>query len=178
MNPKTIVVMLSLAVLLLAGGTVAAIKIPWTRVAPSSAVGLLMGVRALQPHFGLIEPVAAEPAVADPVAAEPIEAPEPVEVVEVANADTSLTLPPGAVAAPVEEPVVAEAPAKKPPPEPVDYSRLNHDVRVVAKTLDRFNQKLLLLIAQARAQKQVSESQGATTDGTPVVDEGGAAPAQ
>jgi len=35
--------------------------------------------------------------------------------------------------------------------DPIDYMRLNTDVRVVTDTLDRFNQKLLRMIAQAKA---------------------------
>lgn len=42
----------------------------------------------------------------------------------------------------------------RPEPEPnetIDYSRLNTDVRTVTDTLERFNQKLLTMIAQAKA---------------------------
>ena len=41
--------------------------------------------------------------------------------------------------------------------ESVDYSRLNMDVHVVTSTLERFNQKLLRMIAQARASQTGSQ---------------------
>ena len=40
------------------------------------------------------------------------------------------------------------------PADEVDYARLNHDVRIVADTLERFNQKLLRMIAQAKASQR------------------------
>ncbi len=55
-----------------------------------------------------------------------------------------------ATSPPVQEPLRAE-------PEVVDYERLNSDVRLVTETLERFNQKLLRMIAQARAAQAQTE---------------------
>jgi len=49
--------------------------------------------------------------------------------------------------------VTTPEPAPEPEPDPIDYSRLNTDVREVADTLERFNQKLLRIIAQTRAEQ-------------------------
>jgi hypothetical protein len=59
---------------------------------------------------------------------------------------------PAAAPAPVQAPLEPE-----PEPEAVDYERLNQDVQVVAQSLERFNQKLLRMIAQARAVQAQNE---------------------
>ncbi len=62
---------------------------------------------------------------------------------------------------PMQEPPRAE-------PDVVDYERLNRDVKLVAETLERFNQKLLRMIAQARAvQAQNEGSKAASGAGGP-----------
>jgi uncharacterized membrane protein len=54
--------------------------------------------------------------------------------------------------------VPAATEARHDPEDPIDYSRLNTNVRVVADTLERFNQKLLRMIAQARAEQIRAEA--------------------
>ena len=49
------------------------------------------------------------------------------------------------------QPAVPITPEPAEPNEPVDYARLNQGVMHMADTLDRFNQKLLRMIAQAKA---------------------------
>ncbi len=59
----------------------------------------------------------------------------------------------------LDTPTVIELPESTPvrtlsasePNEAIDYARLNTNVRVVTTTLDRFNRKLLRMIAQAKA---------------------------
>jgi hypothetical protein len=64
-------------------------------------------------------------------------------------------------------PVQAEPPPPQ-TPQAVDYDRLNRDVQLVTETLDRFNQKLLRMIAQARAiQAQNERAKGAASNGGP-----------
>ncbi len=69
-----------------------------------------------------------------------------------------------ATVSPEPEVVMTEAtfttpiPVPEPDPDPVDYGQLNHDVRNVAATLERFNQKLLRMIAQARAEQIRNEA--------------------
>jgi hypothetical protein len=94
--------------------------------------------------------------------------PPPMSAAE-ETADTSLVI--HASPTPVPDATVAEAPAPtpapppepEPEPDPVDYARLNQDVIVVAETLERFNQKLLRMIAQARAEQLRAEAQKAST---------------
>jgi hypothetical protein len=80
--------------------------------------------------------------------------------------DTSLVIatPPGSSEG---MDTVVVAPTRVLPEEldPVDYARLNQDVRVVADTLERFNQKLLRMIAQARAAKLRADAQAASESG-------------
>ena len=57
------------------------------------------------------------------------------------------TFPATAIRTPPAAPEAAED-------DQVDYNRLNHDMKVVADTLESFNQKLLRMIAQARAAQQ------------------------
>jgi hypothetical protein len=56
--------------------------------------------------------------------------------------------------------------------QPIDYMRLNSDVRVVTDTLDRFNQKLLRMIAQAKAAQSSRpvRSPAVDTDSTVAID--------
>ena len=137
-NIKTLAIVLSLTVVLAAGGAYAYIELPW-RYVPGSVVGALLSVRSLklprQPQVeGHLQPVA-----------------------DLEHTDTSLTVAMIAATAPPAEPVEAATPPA--PPEPVDYSRLNEDVILVATTLDHFNQKLLRLIAQARAAQQIQRGE-------------------
>ena len=58
-----------------------------------------------------------------------------------------------------KEPLAADEPTG-----PIDYARLNSDVRVVTDTLDRFNQKLLCMIAQAKAAQKGRPARPAAVD--------------
>ena len=77
-------------------------------------------------------------------------------------ADTSLVIgmPPESTAD-MATPTAAEAALPR-ELDPVDYARLNQDVLLVADTLERFNQKLLRMIAQARAAQLRAEAQTAS----------------
>lgn len=111
----------------------------------NAMIGTLCAYVVMGPPSRIVIPDAARPA--PPIAA-PAAAPEP--------ADTSVV-----IAAPPT--AVAEAPAAEmPPAQPVDYARLNQDVIVVAETLERFNQKLLRIIAQVRAEQLRAEAQAAS----------------
>jgi hypothetical protein len=95
------------------------------------------------------------------------------------SADTSLVIhaapPPGPEAAAASAPGPPPAPQPETEPDPVDYARLNQEVIVVAETLERFNQKLLRMIAQARAAQLRAEAQAAS-DATPQSPPDAAAP--
>ena len=60
--------------------------------------------------------------------------------------------------------------------ESVDYARLHKDVQVVTSTLERFNQKLLRMIAQARAAR-AGQRPPAPLDAVPTVALDAASPA-
>jgi hypothetical protein len=77
-------------------------------------------------------------------------------------ADTSLVIgmPPESTAE-TATPTAAEVAAPM-EPDPVDYARLNQDVLLVADALEQFNQKLLRMIAQARAAQLRTEAQAAS----------------
>ena len=67
---------------------------------------------------------------------------------------------------------VIELPQSTPPPalaagepnDPIDYARLNTNVHVVTETLERFNQKLLRMIAQAKAAQTGRPTRPSTVD--------------
>lgn len=111
-----------------------------------------------------------------------------IEAIRAITAQVATDVPPpvaAAARAPVAVPAaglddpefvtLAAAGGPEPPPpqaaaaatdDAVDYSKLNHDVKEVADTLERFNQKLLRMIAQARASQKKQQE----TD-TPVAEE-------
>ncbi len=122
-----------------AGGFVAlAVQAPWTLAGVTALAGMLNG------HLGSAAPAGREGIASAPPAAQ--------EAQRAPATDIELHLPDVL-------PAAAAAPARPEPPKPVDYARLNGDVKVVTDTLERFNQKLLLMIAQARAAQQQSEAQ-------------------
>ncbi len=145
-----------LAALAAAGASVAvAMRAPWSLAGVTAIAGMVNG------HFSPAAPAgrdgtAGAPRAAAQDQAEPDTAPATTDM-ELHLADVQ----PG--------PMVPAAPAA--PPAPVDYGRLNGDVRVVADTLERFNRKLLVMIAQARSAQQPPppppvESPSAQTDDT------------
>ena len=75
------------------------------------------------------------------------------------------------------QPSAASAPkegaAQASPPKPVDYMKLQENLKLVTNTLDRFNQKLLRMIAQARAEQKRQQEAEASKEGktTVAVDE-------
>ena len=149
-NIKALAIILSSIVVLAAGGAYAYIELPW-RYVPGSVVGALLSVRSLKlPEQELPR----EPRVR--MAQGRL---EPVDDLE--RTDTSPTVPMIEVTAPPTEPVADPVDVAPPPgpAEPVDYSRLSDDVILVATTLDHFNQKLLRLIAQARAAQQIQRGE-------------------
>ncbi len=58
-------------------------------------------------------------------------------------------------------PAGPETAASAPDNAPVDYARLQDNLKLVTDTLERFNQKLLRMIAQARAGQQQEEKAAA-----------------
>ncbi len=71
------------------------------------------------------------------------------------------------------QPSAASAPkegaAQASPPKPVDYVKLQENVKLVTDTLDRFNQKLLRMIAQARAEQKRQQEAEASKEGKTTV---------
>ncbi len=84
------------------------------------------------------------------LAAQASTAPEPTPAPDASAQPVAIVVIEEAPTPPVQEPLRAE-------PEVVDYERLNRDVRLVTDTLERFNQKLLRMIAQARAVQAQNE---------------------
>ncbi len=149
-NIKTLAIVLSLTVVLVAGGAYAYIELPW-RYVPGTVVGALMSVRSLKlpEHQRPREPQM------------PTAQGHLPPVADLQLTDTSLMIPMIEATVPPAEPV-AEPVTVAPPPasqETVDYTKLNEDVILVATTLDHFNQKLLRLIAQARAGQQIQRGE-------------------
>lgn len=142
------------AVLLSAGATVAVLVFPWNTAAlPAPMLGLLKGGAVWAPAiFGGDAPQATpEMAVID----------EPPAAAEIADHDMVIEI---AANAAIDDVLAAPPPPAPAPPEPVDYARLNDEVMLVAETLDRFNQKLLLLLAQAKASSQKAEQAAEARD--------------
>lgn len=137
LNAKALLFVVLLTVLMTAGGALALFTLPWRTVLPNGMVAAVLTYRAI--GAGAEAPVTGTPVLAR----------------QAVVTDTSVTLAPVATMAPKPEPV----------PGPVDYSRLNDDVLLVATTLDNFNQKLLRLIAQARAVKQQQQDAAALETG-------------
>ena len=158
---KAILVALPVAVVVATASTLAALKIPW-KVLPGTA-GALVATGQWHPAPGepavvVQEPaVTAEPQVPTTEATVVVDVPQPPMVVEPAEA-----------AAPPVPVTGANLSQPRGEDESVDYSRLNKDVQVVTSTLERFNQKLLRMIAQARA-SQTGGQLPASPDAGPTV---------
>jgi hypothetical protein len=147
---KAILVALPVAAVVATASTLAALNIPW-KVLPGNA-GALVAARQWHPVSDELATVEQEPALtAEPQvpttkAISVVDVPQPPVVVE----------PTEGAAPPV--PVIPTALSElRDEDESVDYSRLNMDVHVVTSTLERFNQKLLRMIAQARASQTGSQ---------------------
>ncbi len=134
---KTVLIALPLTVLITAAATVAVLVKPWgvlqvldmigTSVAGPSSTGTPPPAAAISEHVVDTATEAIEPTI--------------VEIPPAFDDAETVTLPVG--------PELQTQPADE-----VDYARLNHDVRIVADTLERFNQKLLRMIAQAKASQR------------------------
>ncbi len=139
---RTTFVAVPLAAALAAATTVGIFETPWNAL-PGVFDGVVTTVSGPLVALGRVatQPDATETPIAD----------TPVTVL-----DTATVIDPVVEPAPEPEPVaVVQAPDRiilqREPNDPIDYSRLNADVRVVTDTLERFNQKLLRMIAQAKA---------------------------
>ncbi len=142
-------VILPLAIIATAGITVAIATVPWGSMPRRlGTVGMLIS-RHVVPWFQRDKPIVPTPVLDHTIIIELTG--EPI-MDEPATEDAELVM-----AAPTVEtaPSVVEMAE---PHEPVDYSRLNNDVMHVADALDRFNQKLLRMIAQAKASQRYDAS--------------------
>ena len=127
---RTVSVAVPLAAVLTAATTVAIFETPWNAL-PSVFGGMVTTGTGPLVALGHIvtEPDVAQVAVTDAPAA-------------VLDTATVIELPETTSARPL---------SAGEPNDPIDYERLNANVRVVTDTLDRFNQKLLRMIAQAKS---------------------------
>lgn len=149
-------VVLPLAIVATAAITVAITSVPWaSTLRRLSAVGILINSR-VTPWLHRDKPITQPPVLDHTVIIE--STPEPIEPINDELAPepvVPITLEPAVPVLPA--PLVETAPAVVEivePREPVDYARLNQEVMHVADALDRFNQKLLRMIAQARASQR------------------------
>ncbi len=126
----TMFVAVALSAALAVAATVAVFETPWN---------------ALPGVFGAMLTTATGPLVAaGPIATEPDVAPVAVIDAPAAVLDTAAV-----IELPESPPVQALSASEA--NQPIDYARLNTNVRLVTDTLDRFNGKLLRMIAQAKA---------------------------
>ena len=154
-NAKVGFIALPVTIAVAAGITVAVVTVPRSIAVLPGLVGELLG-----PHFGR-EQVARQ-TVPPPTAVQtPGTATEPPDTPDAGTQEVAAD--PGADRQLIVEPAEPVEPA----PEPIDYARLNHDVRLIADTLERFNQKLLRMIAQAKsAQVRQAKEKRASNDGS------------
>ncbi len=137
---KTVLIALPLTVLITAGATVAVLVKPWGVLQVLDMIGASV---AGPTSTGTPPPAAA---ISEHVVDAATEATEPTE-------PTIGEMPPAFDDAETVTLAVGRELQTQSNDE-VDYARLNHDVRIVADTLERFNQKLLLMIAQAKASQR------------------------
>ncbi len=124
----TMFVAVALTAVLTAAATVAIIETPWNTLPGVFAGMVITGTGPLvAPGRVATEPNVPLVAVTD----------TPVAVLDTV---TVIELP---ESTPVQTLAVSE------PNEPIDYARLDTNVRMITDTLERFNQKLLRMIAQA-----------------------------
>lgn len=142
---RTMFVAVPLAAALTAAATTVIFETPWNAL-PGIFGGMAAAGTGPLVALGRVAP---EPdTVMVTVADTPAEVLDTVTVIELP--DPAADSVAGGVAA-------AALPARE-PNEPIDYMRLNADVHVVTDTLERFNQKLLRMIAQAKAGQRVDPS--------------------
>ncbi len=148
-NTRLILTALLLVVVLTTGTAAAVLTLPWRAAVLPHAVGAWL--KGHTPPDWVFAAKTPPP-------------PSRIEAVAVAgghaDADVELVIALSEVTA---EPIAEQPPEN----EPVDYARLNKEVRVVADTLERFNQKLLRMIAQARALQQRQEEAALAVDEIP-----------
>lgn len=173
-NAKTILVALPLTIALTVTATLTVQRIPW------NTLGVLLSAAR-----SVITPAERPPRTASP----PMHArgrPDPEPVGLTGEQDPFVVkLPQAALASALEtapaayepqgngQPSAASAPkegaAQASPPKPVDYVKLQKNVKLVTDTLDRFNQKLLRMIAQARAEQKRQQEAEASKEGKTTV---------
>ena len=148
-NTRLILIALLLVVVLTTGTAAAVLTLPWRAAVLPHAVGAWL--KGHTPPDWVF-------------AAKTTPPPSRIEAVAVAgghaDADVELVI---ALSEETAEPIAEQPPEN----EPVDYARLNKEVRVVADTLERFNQKLLRMIAQARALQQQQKAAALAVDEIP-----------
>ena len=127
----TVFVAVPLAVVLTAAATVVILETPWNAL-PGVFGGMV--ATATGPLLALGHLVS-----------------EPPDAAQVAVTDTPAAVFDTATVIELPETTPAQAHSAGEQNDPIDYARLNANVRVVTDTLDRFNQKLLRMIAQAKA---------------------------
>ena len=155
---RVILAVLPVVAVMATATTLAVWKTPW-RALPGAAGAF---VAAGQGHVTPREPAASpdQPAVAAEPRTPTLEA---TAVVDLPPQEA-----PDEPAKPATEPVPATLSEPRGEAAPVDYARLHKDVHVVTSTLERFNQKLLRMIAQARA-AQAGKRPPASVDAGPTV---------
>ncbi len=143
---RTMSVAVPLAAILTATATVAIFETPWN---------------ALPGVFGGMVATGTGPLVAlGHIVTEP-------DVAQVAFTDTPATVLDTATVIELPESTPARTLSASEPNVPIDYARLNTNVGVVTDTLERFNQKLLRMIAQARALQQQQQAAALAVDEIP-----------
>ena len=162
---KTSLILLPLTVAVTAAVTVGVLRIPWGSIGLPVTLGV--------PVIDLSSPPRAAAEDARPAALELGEpetpppagpahdgaGPEPVILVAMESAPDEVAAPsPQPPSEPADGPETA---ASAPDNVPVDYARLQDNLKLVTDTLERFNQKLLRMIAQARAAQQQEEKAAA-----------------
>ncbi len=140
----TMFVAVALAAILTAAATVAIFETPWN---------------ALPGMFGGMVTTGTAPLVAlGHSATKP-------DVAQVAVTDTPAAVLDTATVIELPESTPLQTLSASEPNQAIDYARLNTNVRVVTDTLERFNQKLLRMIAQAKA-AQAGRPRGPSAVGT------------
>ena len=101
--------------------------------------------------------------------------PEPLILAAMTSAPDEVAAPPPQ---PTSEPADGPETASAAPDDAhVDYARLQDNLELVTDTLERFNQKLLRIIAQARAEQRRQEAEPSAELGTTVaLDDDGLTP--
>ena len=168
MKRKTGLVILPLTVAVTAAATVGILRIPWRSIIQLPvSLGLLLIDRPSPPPAATKEAAPAAPQRGEPdtppAAVEQAAGPEPIILAATVS---------------VPDEAAAPEPAAAPPASaPVDYARLQDNLKLVTDALERFNQKLLRIIAQARAEQQRQEAEPLTEAGTTVaLDDDGVTP--